>query len=110
LCESVACFVDLANEIPNTLETKFASASAGKVFVCLIILMKEGKHYVDVYECAWLNKPFSLLTTTQNTRDLGVYRTKDGTFTKEEVLLHAGVNNKDIVDNYVFTKEYGRER
>lgn len=31
-------FADLSNEIPNTVETKFASASAGKVFVAVGIL------------------------------------------------------------------------
>lgn len=31
-------FADLSNEIPNTLETKFATASAGKVFVAVGIL------------------------------------------------------------------------
>lgn len=31
-------FADLPNEIPNTIETKFASASAGKVFVAVGIL------------------------------------------------------------------------
>lgn len=31
-------FADLANEVPNTIETKFASASAGKVFVAVGIL------------------------------------------------------------------------
>lgn len=31
-------FADLSNEIPNTIETKFASASAGKVFVAVGIL------------------------------------------------------------------------
>lgn len=31
-------FADLPNEIPNTLETRFASASAGKVFVAVGIL------------------------------------------------------------------------
>lgn len=38
LCERVTGFADLANEVPNTLETKFASASAGKVFVAVGIL------------------------------------------------------------------------
>lgn len=38
VCESVTGFADLANEIPNTIETKFASASAGKVFVAVAIL------------------------------------------------------------------------
>ena len=36
--DSVTGFADLANEIPNTIETKFASASAGKVFVAVAIL------------------------------------------------------------------------
>lgn len=35
---SATGFSDLANEIPNTLETKFATASAGKVFVAVAIL------------------------------------------------------------------------
>lgn len=45
LCESVTGFADLANEIPNSLDTKFASASAGKVFVAVGILqlIEQGK-------------------------------------------------------------------
>ena len=38
LCESVTGFADLANEVPNTIDTRFASASAGKVFVAVGIL------------------------------------------------------------------------
>lgn len=38
ICESVTGFADLVNEVPNSLETKFASASAGKVFVAVGIL------------------------------------------------------------------------
>lgn len=43
--ESATGFADLANEIPNTIETKFASASAGKVFVAVGILqlIEQGK-------------------------------------------------------------------
>lgn len=38
-------FADLANEIPNTIKTRFASASAGKVFVAVGILqlIEQGK-------------------------------------------------------------------
>ena len=45
LCENVTGFADLANEIPNSLDTKFASASAGKVFVAVGILqlIEQGK-------------------------------------------------------------------
>lgn len=38
LYETENGFADMANEIPNTLETRFASASAGKVFVAVGIL------------------------------------------------------------------------
>ena len=49
LCESVTGFADLANEVPNSLETKFASASAGKVFVAVGILqlIEQGKINLD---------------------------------------------------------------
>lgn len=38
LCENVTGFADLVNEIPNSPDTKFASASAGKIFVAVGIL------------------------------------------------------------------------
>ena len=38
LYESATGFADLMNEIPNSLDTKFASASGGKVFVAVGIL------------------------------------------------------------------------
>lgn len=38
LCEYTNGFADLANERPNTVDTRFASASAGKVFVAVGIL------------------------------------------------------------------------
>ena len=43
--EHVSGLTDLANEIPNTIDTKFASASAGKVFVAVAILqlIEQGK-------------------------------------------------------------------
>lgn len=50
LLEHVSGLADLANEIPNTIETKFASASAGKVFVAVAILqlIEQGRlHFGD---------------------------------------------------------------
>lgn len=49
LCERSTGFADLANEVPNSLETKFASASAGKVFVAVGILqlIEQGKIKID---------------------------------------------------------------
>lgn len=45
LCESVTGCADLTNEVPNSIDTKFASASAGKVFVAVGILqlIEQGK-------------------------------------------------------------------
>lgn len=45
LCESVTGFADLANRIPNTVQTRFASASAGKAFVAVGImqLIEQGR-------------------------------------------------------------------
>ena len=45
LCEKESGFADLPNEIPNTSDTRFASASAGKVFVAVGILqlIEQGK-------------------------------------------------------------------
>lgn len=38
ICEYSGGFSDLANEIPNTIDTRFATASAGKAFVAVGIL------------------------------------------------------------------------
>lgn len=45
LYERASGFADLPNEVPNTLETKFASASAGKVFVAagILQLIEQGR-------------------------------------------------------------------
>ena len=49
LYKSVTGFADLSNEIPNTLDTRFASASAGKVFVAagILQLIEQGKLRFD---------------------------------------------------------------
>lgn len=48
--ESISGYADYVNELPNTMETKFASASAGKVFVAsgILQLIDQGKlHFED---------------------------------------------------------------
>lgn len=49
LLEGASGFADLVNEVPNTLETKFASASVGKVFVAVAVLqlIDQGKLHFD---------------------------------------------------------------
>ena len=69
--------------------------------------LEKGRHYVDAYKRAWLNKPFSLLKTTQNTRDLGGYRTKAGTFTKDGVILRSDVQNYPSEKDYNYLKSRG---
>lgn len=49
ICNFSNGYADLPNEIPNTVETKFASASAGKVFIAVAILqlIENGKIKFD---------------------------------------------------------------
>ncbi len=49
IIECVSGLADLANEFPNTIDTKFASASAGKVFVAVAVLqlIEQGKLTFD---------------------------------------------------------------
>lgn len=49
----------------------------------------------------------SLLKTTQNTRDLGGYRTKDGAFTKEKAILRSDVQNFPSEEDFEYLKTYG---
>ena len=91
LCESVTGFADLANEIPNSIDTKFASASAGKVFVAVGILqlIEQGKiKFEDTLE--------KLLTIDLNNIDGGV--------TVEQLLNHtSGVPDyfdETVMDDY----------
>ena len=61
LYERETGFADLSNEIPNTAETKFASASAGKVFVAVGILqlIERGKIKFDDTLGVLLDIPFN---------------------------------------------------
>lgn len=67
-------------------------------------VLKEDRHYEGACESTCLNKPVSLLKTTQNTRDLGGYRTKAGTLTKEHALIRSDVQNYPDEE---FRKKYG---
>lgn len=82
-------------------------ANAADACVKELYALAEGRHYIEAYEHAWLNKPFSLLRTTQNTRDLGGYRTKEGTLTKEESILRSDVQNFPDEEDFEYLKTRG---
>lgn len=69
--------------------------------------LAEGRHYIEAYEHAWLYKPFSLLRTTQNTRDLGGYRTKEGTLTKEGSILRSDIQNFPSEEDFEYLRTRG---
>lgn len=82
-------------------------ASATESCMKEIKALNEGKHYVDAYERAWRNKLFSLLKTTQNTRDLGGYRTKSGALTRYESLIRSDVQNDPSEEDYDYLRTHG---
>ena len=65
-------FADLANGIPNTIETKFASASAGKVFVAVGILqlIEAGKIKMDDTLGMLLDMPLNAIDEDVTVRQL----------------------------------------
>ena len=66
--------------------------------------ISEGRRYIKAYEHAWRHKPFSLISTTQNTRDLGGYMTKEGTLTKEESILRSDIQNFPSEEDFEYLR------
>lgn len=84
-------FADLANKISNTLETKFATASAGKVFVAVAILQ-----FIETGDLQFQDTLGNLLPLHWNQIDPGV--------TVEQLLTHtSGVPDyfdEGVMDEY----------
>lgn len=63
--------------------------------------------HIDEYDRVGRNMNKSLLKTTQNTRELGGYRTKDGGITKYNSLLRSDVQFELCAEDIAFLKEKG---
>lgn len=91
LIEHVSGLADLSNEISNTMETKFASASAGKVFIAVAILQLIEKEKLNFDD------------TLGNLLDINL-NDIDGNVTVEQLLNHtSGVPDyfdESIMDEY----------
>lgn len=91
IIKHVSGLADFANEFPNTIETKFASASAGKVFIAVAILqlIEQGK--------------LNFNDTLGNLLNIDFYHI-DTSVTVEQLLIHtSGVPDyfdESIMDEY----------
>lgn len=107
--------IDLKNDFKETCNGKifFFSREMAEEFIqraadaCIkeIKAMSNGKHYVDAYQYAWKNKGVSLLKTTQNTRDLGGYKTNTGNMTRVNSLLRSDIQNYPSEEDLKFLQE-----
>lgn len=68
--------------------------------------LKDGKTTIDEYSYAWRNIGKSLLKTTQNTRDLGGYKTNNGMITNWNCLFRSDVQNHPCEEDFLFIKEH----
>ncbi len=69
------------------------------------------KSYVDIASAKAMPEVFRCIANTASGVMFNCTAGKDRTGVVSAILLlHAGVNDKDIIDDYVLTKEYGRER
>lgn len=61
---------------------------------------------MDAFKYAWQGERRSLLKTTQNTRDLGGYRTSNGHMTKLHSLIRSDVQNYPCEEDFEYLKKY----
>ena len=69
---------------------------------CSYLKIASAKAMLEVFQCIAHSKSGVMFNCTAGKDRTGVV--------SAILLLHAGVGDKDIVDNYVLTREYGKER
>ena len=80
---------------------------AAEVCIAEVQALQAGKQGVKPYDYAWWGLCPSLLETTQNTRDLGGYLTRDGRMTKWNSLIRSDVQNYPGEADFTFLKHHG---
>lgn len=83
------------------------AATAAAACIRELHALAEGRHDIDAYRLAWRTKPFSLLQSTQNTRDLGGYRTEEGILTKDSSLLRSDIPESPIEEDFEYLQAQG---
>ena len=82
-------------------------SKAVEVCIAEINALRVGKHGVRSYDYVWWDLCPSLLKTTQNTRDLGGYPTRDGGMTKRNSLIRSDVQRYPSEEDITFLKSHG---
>lgn len=105
-----SAYQELQDEEAFFFSTEMADeyiAEAVKACLSELEALIAGEKLTDSYDNAWERPPYSLLETTLNTRELGVYRTRDSRYTRFHSLIRSDVANYPSQKDIVFLRKNG---